>query len=81
MGTSNLFKKLGFKVNPHIQLVSSIEEAIHIHRKWESERKQLEYEIDGLVIKLNFLTDRSRLGTTSKSPVGQLRTNSKQQPS
>ncbi|MDI9595818.1 MAG: NAD-dependent DNA ligase LigA [Atribacter sp.] len=61
-------KKLGFKVNPHIQLVSSIEEAIHIHRKWESERKQLEYEIDGLVIKLNFLTDRSRLGTTSKSP-------------
>jgi len=61
-------KELGFMVNPHIQLVSSIDEAIDIHRKWEKERKQLEYEIDGLVIKLNSLSDRSRLGSTSKSP-------------
>ena len=61
-------KELGFMVNPYIQLVSSIEEVIDIHRKWEKKRKQLEYEIDGLVIKLNSLPDRSRLGSTSKSP-------------
>ncbi|NLJ50399.1 MAG: NAD-dependent DNA ligase LigA [Candidatus Atribacteria bacterium] len=64
----NYLKKLGFKINPHIEMVSSIEEIIAIHRKWESQRKQLEYEIDGLVIKLNSIPDRIRLGSTSKSP-------------
>ena len=64
----NYLKELGFKINSHIQLVSSIEEAIKIHKKWESQRKELEYEIDGLVIKLNSLSDHVRLGATSKSP-------------
>jgi len=64
----NYLKELGFKINHHIQMVTSIDEVIAIHRKWENQRKQLEYEIDGLVIKLNSIPDRIRLGSTSKSP-------------
>ncbi len=64
----NFLKELGFMINPHIQLVSTIEEAIAIHIKWEKDRKKLEYEIDGLVIKLNSLSNHERLGATSKSP-------------
>lgn len=61
-------KELGFKVNPHCQLINSIEEAIALHREWEEKRKDLDYEIDGLVVKVNSLEYQTRLGSTSKSP-------------
>jgi len=61
-------KELGFKINPHIQLISNIEEAIHVHEKWEKERKNLDYDIDGLVIKVNFLSYHEILGATTRSP-------------
>ncbi|HXL02769.1 MAG TPA: NAD-dependent DNA ligase LigA [Candidatus Atribacteria bacterium] len=64
----NYLKELGFKINPHIQLISDIEEAIRIHEKWEKERKNLDYDIDGLVIKVNSLSYHEMLGATSRSP-------------
>lgn len=64
----NYLKELGFKINPHVQLISDIEEAIRIHEKWEKERKNLDYDIDGLVIKVNPLSYHEILGATSRSP-------------
>lgn len=61
-------KKLGFKVNPHSKLVSSIDEIIATHKEWEEKRKSLDYDIDGLVVKVNSLRQQERLGATTKSP-------------
>ena len=61
-------KELGFKINPHMELISDIEEVIRIHEKWEKERKNLDYDIDGLVIKVNPLAYHEILGATSRSP-------------
>lgn len=61
-------KELGFKLNPHSKLVSSIDEIIAMHKEWEERRKSLDYDIDGLVVKVNSLRQQERLGTTTKSP-------------
>lgn len=59
---------LGFKVNPHARLARDIEEVIAIHKEWEEKRRTLDYDIDGLVVKVNHLTFQELLGATSKSP-------------
>lgn len=61
-------RELGFKVNPHARLARSIDEVIAIHKEWEEKRKSLDYDIDGLVVKVNSLTFQDILGATSKSP-------------
>jgi len=61
-------KELGLKVNSHIYLLRRIEEAVEIHDEWEKKRKELPYDIDGLVLKVNELAYQERLGATTKSP-------------
>ncbi|MGB9721521.1 MAG: NAD-dependent DNA ligase LigA [bacterium] len=64
-------KKLGeagFKVIPHIELCDSIQEVIEYMKKWEDKRETLEYEVDGLVVKVDDFADRELLGYTIKSP-------------
>ena len=61
-------KEWGFKVNPASALCSSIEEVIAFCRRWQEERFDLPYEIDGIVVKLNSLTAQAELGTTAKAP-------------
>uniref|UniRef100_A0A7C4XVM6 DNA ligase n=1 Tax=candidate division WOR-3 bacterium TaxID=2052148 RepID=A0A7C4XVM6_UNCW3 len=64
-------KKLGsagFKVIPHIELCNNIEEVIKYMKEWESRRDTLEYDVDGLVIKVDNFADRELLGYTIKSP-------------
>src|SRR6266851_4280123 len=51
-----LIRKWGFPVNPHIQLAHSLEEVLEYCNKWEQERFDLPYEIDGVVIKINDLS-------------------------
>ncbi len=60
--------ELGFKVNPHIKLFSDIEGVINYCREWTDKRHELPYEIDGMVVKVNGLTQQAALGATSKSP-------------
>lgn len=60
--------KAGFRVNPHLKQARDIEEAIAYCDSWESRRGTLEYDIDGMVVKVNSLAQRSRLGVTTKSP-------------
>lgn len=64
----NQLKEWGFKVNPASALCSSIEEVIAFCRRWQEERFDLPYEIDGIVVKLNSLTAQAELGTTAKAP-------------
>ncbi|TDO83305.1 DNA ligase (NAD+) [Halanaerobium saccharolyticum] len=60
-------KEQGFKVNWH-QSAAEIEAVIEICERWQEERESLDFEIDGLVIKINNLALREKLGTTARSP-------------
>lgn len=61
-------KKAGFKVNPHYKICKNIEEVIGYCNSWEEKRYKLDFEIDGMVLKINDLAQREKLGATSKSP-------------
>lgn len=61
-------KSWGLPVNPHTKLCSTIEEAERFCRHWQEKRQTLDYEIDGIVIKVNAIEQQQRLGFTSKSP-------------
>ena len=60
-------KEQGFKVNWH-QSAADIEAVIEICEHWQEERESLDFEIDGLVIKINNLALREKLGSTARSP-------------
>jgi DNA ligase (NAD+) len=60
--------QLGLKVNPHRKLCHSLDEVIDFCRYWEERRDDLDYEIDGVVVKVNSTELQARLGSTSKSP-------------
>nr|HUM34665.1 NAD-dependent DNA ligase LigA [Candidatus Saccharicenans sp.] len=61
-------KKLGFKINPHSRLCQNIEEVISYHREWTEKRDSLDYDVDGVVVKVNSTRQRQMLGATAKSP-------------
>ena len=61
-------KKLGFKTNPNNRLVSSIEEVIQFIDEKGNLRKNLPYDIDGVVIKVNSIDQQQKLGYTAKYP-------------
>ncbi|MFH0813800.1 MAG: NAD-dependent DNA ligase LigA [Pseudomonadota bacterium] len=60
--------KWGFKVNPHIQVCRNIHETIEYYHTIEKIRDALDYEIDGVVIKVNDVALQEKLGTISRSP-------------
>jgi DNA ligase (NAD+) len=61
-------KKCGFRVNPHFKLCRDIEEVIEYCNSWEEKRHKLDFNIDGMVIKINDRRQRDELGVTAKSP-------------
>jgi DNA ligase (NAD+) len=67
-GMLQWFDKAGFDTNPLWKTVSSVEEMIAFHRLIESERAQLDYDIDGVVYKIDRLDWQERLGFVSRSP-------------
>jgi DNA ligase (NAD+) len=60
--------KLGFKVNPHWRLCRSFDELLAYINEWEAKRDSLDYDIDGIVLKVNDTRLWAELGTTAKSP-------------
>jgi DNA ligase (NAD+) len=60
--------QLGLRVNPHRKLCHSLQEVVEFCRYWEEHRDDLDYEIDGVVVKVNSVELQSKLGSTSKSP-------------
>src|SRR6266567_3276176 len=63
-----LIRDWGFPVNPHIQLAKSLDEVWDYCKKWEKERFNLPYEIDGVVIKINDLVQQQELGSVARDP-------------
>ena len=61
-------KKWGFIVNPLVKNVKGINEIEEHHKKIDNLRSSLDYDIDGLVFKVNDLNLQNRLGNTSNSP-------------
>lgn len=66
--TFSLFKKWGLPVNEHIKTVKGIEAVCKICDNWDEKRRNLPYDIDGMVIKVNSIEHQSILGSTSKAP-------------
>ncbi len=58
----------GFRVNPLIEKASSIEDAISYCKILETKRETLDYEIDGVVLKVNSFMQQRELGSTIKHP-------------
>ncbi len=58
----------GFKIPPHMQLCKSLDEVFAFIHHWDTARKELPYDIDGIVLKVNDLDQQRRLGFTAKSP-------------
>lgn len=64
----NFLKQLGFNVNPHYRHVETIEEVIAYLEEYKEKRKELEYETDGVVIKVNEFDLYDSIGYTVKVP-------------
>jgi DNA ligase (NAD+) len=64
----NWMEKAGFRVNPLRELCGSIEEVIDFAARMEAKRDDLDYEIDGLVVKVNSTALQEDFGTTNKAP-------------
>ena len=64
----NFCKKIGFKINPLTKTFGSVDELIKGYLHIEQIRSSLDYDIDGIVYKVNDLTLQKRLGSLSSSP-------------
>ena len=63
-----LLKKWGFKVSENIKLCKNLSEVFEYINFWDKERKNLPYDIDGVVIKVNSFKQQEILGFTAKTP-------------
>lgn len=64
----NCLEASGFKVSAERELCNSIEEVIEFAGRIETKRDDLDYEIDGLVVKVNSTALQDEFGTTNKAP-------------
>jgi DNA ligase (NAD+) len=67
-GMIKWFASCGFKTNPLTRMCRSVEALLEFHRKIEAERATLDYDIDGVVYKVDRLDWQERLGFVSRSP-------------
>ncbi|GEK90387.1 NAD-dependent DNA ligase LigA [Alkalibacterium kapii] len=67
-GALNLMDELGLKTNPERRVYESIEDVWDFVEEYQNKRSDLPYEIDGIVIKVNELTNQEKLGYTVKAP-------------
>ena len=68
MEALEMLKKWGFKVNPHLRLFRTVDGVIEYCNEWQEKKEHLDYDVDGMVIKVNSLDQQRRLGSTTKSP-------------
>jgi DNA ligase (NAD+) len=66
--TLEWLKARGFPINPFAQRVETIEDVAAIVREWELRRTELDYEIDGIVIKVDDYDQQRRLGALHQRP-------------
>ena len=61
-------RRIGFKISPVIRRFKEFEDVIKYHEEVKERRDELDYEIDGIVVKVNSIEQQDRLGTISRSP-------------
>jgi DNA ligase (NAD+) len=61
-------KKLGLKINPHSRCCSSLDAVISYYEEWKERRDALDYDVDGIVIKVDSVEQQRLLGNTAKFP-------------
>ncbi len=66
--TLEFLADLGFPVNPEVKVLDSLEEVFEHCAHWQEHRHDLDYEIDGVVVKIDDLAQRLELGFTSRAP-------------
>jgi DNA ligase (NAD+) len=67
-GMIKWFEHCGFKTNPLTKLCHSVDELIAFHRSIEEQRAKLDYDIDGVVYKVDRIDWQERLGFVSRTP-------------
>lgn len=67
-GALELLQKMGFKVNPKMKLCPSLQEVAEYYEYWDTERLNLPYMTDGVVVKLDSFKLQEQLGFTQKFP-------------
>jgi DNA ligase (NAD+) len=67
-----LLKELGFPVSPDNQYCADLEAVIHVYEQWIARRNQINYEVDGVVVKINDRVLADSLGFVGKDPRGAL---------
>jgi DNA ligase (NAD+) len=60
--------RMGFKVNTHRRKCAGLEGVLEFYKSWGSKRESLNYEIDGIVVKVDSIRQQSLLGWTAKAP-------------
>jgi DNA ligase (NAD+) len=63
-----ILRDLGFRVSPHTRLCNTIGDVEKFWKEWEERREELEYDIDGVVVKVDSLAHQATLGAIAKSP-------------
>ena len=66
--TLKKLKKLSLPINPNYEKAENIEEVIEICNRWEEKRHNLDYQIDGMVVKVDSFEQQRQLGQTSRAP-------------
>ncbi len=67
-GMIKWFERCGFRTNPLTRLCHSVEELLSFHREIETRRSHLDYDIDGVVYKVDRIDWQERLGFVSRTP-------------
>jgi DNA ligase (NAD+) len=67
-GELELLHKLGFPVNPEHNHADTLEEVFSYWRKWEKGKGKLDYQLDGVVLKVESRREQEMLGYTGKAP-------------
>ena len=61
-------ENLGFKINPNNALAKTVDEVAEYHRGWMQELSSLDYDCDGIVVKVNRLDYQQHLGNIGREP-------------
>ncbi|HOK25033.1 MAG TPA: NAD-dependent DNA ligase LigA [Bacteroidales bacterium] len=61
-------REWGFRISEHMRLCKSIDEVMEYINHWDEARRDLIFDTDGIVIKVNSLALQEELGSTAKSP-------------